>query len=93
MYQRSYSEENEISPPRVYDGSIQFDTPPKVCEEKREPESFIGKIEGWLHSLLPKGLDIGLEEILIIGAAIVIFTSGTRDYECLFILLALLFVK
>ena len=101
MYQRTYSDENEITVPREYDGSLNFDAPPLLKEESEEchaepthcVEGIFSRLEGRLNSLLPKGFNIGIEEILIIGAAILIFTSKERDFECIFILISLLFIK
>jgi hypothetical protein len=100
MYQRSYNDDNEISVPRNYDGSLNFEkedepciadeAPNRRCEDEHHGFS---KIEERLRSLLPRGFDLGLEEIIIIGAAIIIFTSKSRDFECLLILISLLFIK
>lgn len=103
MYQRSYypSEENPVCPPREYDGSLNFEKeeardepvlcePQKIADEKRKsPLSLL--------EIFPKGLfsnfELGIEEILIIGAAIFLFMSKSGDFECIFILIALLFVR
>lgn len=103
MYQRSYypSEEQTVCPPREYDGSLSFEKEKdenehieahKSCDvEERHKGPFS------LLDLLPKGLfggfEVGIEEILIIGAAIFLLMSKSKDFECIFILIALLFVR
>ena len=103
MYQRSYypTEKEQICPPKEYDGSIRF------CEDKREDEvnpcqdACIEDCKkspsifpfGINPSGLFGGLEIGIEEILIIGAVIFLFMSKSGDFECIFILIALLFVR
>lgn len=100
MYQRSYNDENEISVPRDYDGNLNFEKEEAPCiagephtEQCEARCGAFSRIEERLRSLFPHGFDFGLEEIIIIGAAIVIFTSKSRDFECLLILLSLLFIK
>jgi hypothetical protein len=103
MYQRSYYQNDEtvISPPREYDGSLNFEKEEQVCEEREcsaecdgKPKRgvalpFFGKDAlSFLH-----GFEIGLEEILIIGAAIFLLMSKSGDFECILILLSLLFVR
>ena len=103
MYQRSYyqSEESTVCPPREYDGSLNFEKDeandsPTACEascraeEKRwSPLSLFERFPGGLFN----DFELGIEELLIIGAAIFLFASKSGDFECIFILIALLFVR
>ena len=96
MYQRSYTDDFTPSVPKEYDGSISFgecgeSRDNKECERCEKKESH-GIFQG-LQSFLPKGFEIGIEELMLIGAAIILFTSKSRDFECIFILLALIFIK
>ena len=102
MYQRSYypNEEPKLCPPREYDGSLCFEKEEKketpadctepCCTEKAERTEL--PVLGRIQSLLG-GFELGLEEILIIGAAIFLFMSKSGDFECIFILIALLFIR
>ena len=101
MYQRSYypNECEEISVPTGYDGNINFEKPKgdevacevSGCEGERKPGllSHLGLDIGNIFGRL----EFGIEELLLIGAAIFLFVSKSRDFECIFILLALLFIR
>lgn len=103
MYQRSYypGEEQAVSVPREYDGSLNFEK-----NEGTEEHVECGKVcdggerRGGLFSLprgipgkLFDGFELGVEELLLIGAALFLFISKSGDFECIFILIALLFVR
>ena len=102
MYQRSYyqSEDAPVCPPREYDGNLNFEKEEKKTEvteckgtcctdEKRCGQvPLLNKMQG-----LFGGLELGIEEMLIIGAAIFLFMSKSGDFECIFILIALLFIR
>ena len=103
MYQRSYypSEEQTVCPPREYDGSLNFEKEEekddtaecaKSCcpaEKRKGPFSLFDKLPSGIFG----GFELGVEELLIIGAAIFLFMSKSGDFECIFILIALLFVR
>ena len=102
MYQRSYypNEDAPVCPPREYDGSLNFEKEEeknevaecnKTCctEEKKGCQiPLLNRVQGLLG-----GFELGIEEILIIGAAIFLFMSKSGDFECIFILIALLFIR
>ena len=104
MYQRSYypSEEGPVCPPREYDGNLNFEKDeqkdePTECaksccpppEKRKGPFSFIDKLPQSLFD----GFELGIEELMILGAVIFLFMSKSGDFECIFILIALLFVR
>ena len=102
MYQRSYypSDDVAVCPPREYDGSLNFEKEDKAddmqgCKETCCAEEKKGcqiPLLNRVQSLLG-GFELGIEEILIIGAAIFLFMSKSGDFECIFILIALLFIR
>ena len=103
MYQRSYypGEEQNISVPHEYDGTLNFESPSepkdtiechKSCE-KAVGSSGILSLLGDMPKRLFGGFELGVEELLLIGAALFLFISKSGDFECIFILIALLFVR
>lgn len=88
--------------PHEYDGSLNFESqsePPaetveclKSCDGERGPAG-IWSLFGDMPKKLFGGFELGVEELLLIGTALFLFISKSRDFECIFILIALLFVR
>ncbi len=102
-------EGNGISVPDGYGGTMltKEEEPiiavsePEEAEPEKESESvglFGNLFRGGSTGLFGRGgilgdFKLGTEEILILGAALFLILSGSKDIECLIILLVLLFIK
>ncbi len=105
MYTRSYDEPGKISLPDGYSGTMLEGDPremPKEAAEERDAVSASASPLGAFSSFLPKGLlglfgggkgiHIGTEELLILGAAAFLFFAKDGDKECALMLLLLIFI-
>ena len=108
MYQSSFIGEPSISVPDGYGGTMLSNDENERASAGNVEEAEAKKSEetGLFGNLFRHGIPgifggksllgdfkLGTEEILILGAALFLLLSGSRDIECLIILLALLFVK
>lgn len=102
MYTGRYRNDGEMQIPDGYDGTMLGDDSSQGCDD---PESvgtnakpallsgiFRGGLDGILKIPLLKGLNLGIEEILIGATALFLLTSKNGDKECAIMLLLLLFV-
>ncbi|MBR2930687.1 MAG: hypothetical protein IKC32_05610 [Clostridia bacterium] len=108
MYTRSYDEEERISLPEGYSGTMMEPEhiaapPPEEEEEKKGNDA--APVSGFLGSLfssgigafkglpLLKNMKFGIEELLIGGTALFLLFSKEGDKECALMLLLLLFIS
>ena len=98
MYTREYDIERV---PEGYSGVALGELAPEpetrecVAPEPPRKPGILGGIEAIFKGLIPSvpsGFHIGLEEILIIASAALLFFSKERDSECAIMLLVLLFI-